>query len=329
VAPRQSLSFSSPAVTIDATRPASATQSGLQPRWPAALSMRLRHQNSSTPASANSTLPAASGFRSACFTCCAWRDRRQQRRHPSGSAVAGGGAGRTLFRLSTVGGADLRLVSVDLCGAAFCVAAQRGVAEAPAIVDRSVAAVPDLWAIGWRCTVAISLGDGARSAREGDFFASGGGFADVFSADLIGYLVPTRLHPLWGGWVAALPFPNDKGQHIFLGYSAMLLSVLGLWDSWRGDNRALAWLWGGSLLIFFLLTLGPTVRWAGADTGDHPAPLPWSASYLFQRQPLSQPLQRHADAGRRGAGGLGWSGCWKELHVARRAQRGERWQLQP
>ena len=31
--------------------------------------------------------------------------------------------------------------------------------------------------------------------REGDFFAAGGGFADIFSADLFGYLMPTRLHP--------------------------------------------------------------------------------------------------------------------------------------
>ncbi|MCB0150981.1 MAG: hypothetical protein KDE01_25430, partial [Caldilineaceae bacterium] len=42
---------------------------------------------------------------------------------------------------------------------------------------------------------------------EGDFFASGGGFADIFSADVLGYLVPTRLHPIFGEWVATLPFP--------------------------------------------------------------------------------------------------------------------------
>ena len=76
---------------------------------------------------------------------------------------------------------------------------------------------------------AVSLGDAARSAAEGDFFASGGGFADVFSADLLGYLVPTRLHPLLGEWVATLPFPNDKGQHIFIGYSALVLAMAGLW----------------------------------------------------------------------------------------------------
>lgn len=101
---------------------------------------------------------------------------------------------------------------------------------------------------------------------EGDFFASGGGFADIFSADLLGYLVTTRLHPVWGEWVATLPFPNDKGQHIFPGYSALLLSAIGLWTLAR-RNRALAWLWALSLLLFFLLTLGPTVRWGGQDTG--------------------------------------------------------------
>lgn len=101
---------------------------------------------------------------------------------------------------------------------------------------------------------------------EGDFFASGGGFADIFSADLLGYLIPTRLHPIWGEWVATLPFPNDKGQHIFLGYSALLLGALGLWTLMR-RNRALAWLWALSLSLFFLLTLGPTVRWSGQDTG--------------------------------------------------------------
>jgi hypothetical protein len=107
---------------------------------------------------------------------------------------------------------------------------------------------------------------------EGDFFASGGGFADIFSADLMGYFFPTILHPLWGDFAATLPFSNDKGQHIFLGYTVALLSALGLWflASCRG-TRTLAWLWGVLLLVFLLLTLGPTVRWGGEDTGI-PAP---------------------------------------------------------
>lgn len=102
--------------------------------------------------------------------------------------------------------------------------------------------------------------------QEGDFFASGGGFADVFSADVMGYLIPTRLHPLVGGWSATLPFPNDKGQHIFIGYSALLFSVAGTLSLWR----ALGWrglFWPLMALWFWWLTLGPEVRWAGQATG--------------------------------------------------------------
>ena len=40
-------------------------------------------------------------------------------------------------------------------------------------------------------------------AAEGDFFTSGGGFADLFSADLAGYAVPTQLHPFLGGVIRA------------------------------------------------------------------------------------------------------------------------------
>jgi hypothetical protein len=102
--------------------------------------------------------------------------------------------------------------------------------------------------------------------REGDFFASGGGFADIFSADLMGYLLPTQLHPLFGAWVAGLPFPNDKAQHIFVGYSAMILAGVGSWrmirtQGWRGL------FWPVITLFFFWLTLGGEARWAGAGTG--------------------------------------------------------------
>lgn len=102
--------------------------------------------------------------------------------------------------------------------------------------------------------------------REGDFFASGGGFADIFSADLMGYLLPTRLHPLVGDWAAALPFPNDKGQQIFLGYSALLLGILGSVElircqGWRGL------FWPLMAIFFWWLTLGAEARWAGQPLG--------------------------------------------------------------
>ena len=102
--------------------------------------------------------------------------------------------------------------------------------------------------------------------REGDFFASGGGFADVFSADLLGYLMPTRLHPLFGAWVAGQAFPNDKGQQITLGYTLLVLSILGgVALVRRQGGRGLFWPLAG--LLFWWLTLGDVVRWNGQPTG--------------------------------------------------------------
>nr|HMN27245.1 hypothetical protein [Caldilineaceae bacterium] len=111
---------------------------------------------------------------------------------------------------------------------------------------------------------------------EGDFFTSGGGFSDVFSADLAGYLVPTRLHPLVGDWVAGLPFPNDVGQQIFIGYAVLAVAVLGLIALLRHSPLAIRnspftihnspWFWPLVTLFFWWMTLGPRLRWLGQET---------------------------------------------------------------
>ncbi len=114
--------------------------------------------------------------------------------------------------------------------------------------------------------------------REGDFFASGGGFADAFSADLAGYLLPTRLHPFFGDWVRALPFPHTLGQQIFLGYSVMLLATIGgvalLRQSqarWHGG------FWPVATVLFWWLTLGSHMRWLG-----EPLPIPGLFALISQ-----------------------------------------------
>ena len=115
---------------------------------------------------------------------------------------------------------------------------------------------------------------------EGDFFTSGGGFADIFSADLAGYATPTQLHPVLGGIVRAWShdsstqpdgqqFAVDKGQQVYVGYVALALAILGLW---RNRRRWDTWLWGAAAAMFFILTLGPNLRIAGYDTG---IPLPF------------------------------------------------------
>lgn len=123
---------------------------------------------------------------------------------------------------------------------------------------------------------------------EGDFFTSGGGFADIFSADLAGYALPTQLHPLFGDLIRraahdSTPRPDgrlfavNKGQQIFVGYVALALWGVGVW---RNRRRPAAWLWTAGAFLFFLLTLGPSLRVAGRDLG---APLPFD---LIARLPF-------------------------------------------
>ena len=113
--------------------------------------------------------------------------------------------------------------------------------------------------------------------REGNFFTSGGGFADTYSADVMGYFFPTTLHPLLGDWVTSFAFEKELAQQIFIGYSPMLLIVVGLLYIWRSCGggwqkgaerrrwRDLAF-WLCNLLLFWLLTFGPQIHWGGTAT---------------------------------------------------------------
>ena len=113
---------------------------------------------------------------------------------------------------------------------------------------------------------------------EGNFFASGGGFADQYSADLAGYLLPTQHHPLLGQWVQGLAFPHDKGQQIYIGYTALLLSVTGAITLWRRTAaRHWASFWIATTLFFWWLTLGAQARWLG-----NPLPIPGPFALISQ-----------------------------------------------
>ena len=134
---------------------------------------------------------------------------------------------------------------------------------------------------------------------EGDVFAEGGGFSDVFSADLLGFLVPTMYHPALGTLVERFRFDHTVGQHIYVGVATLVLAVVGLVYWARGTGPELAgegsdsakrpggagavshgarsalWVkfWSLSALVFWLMTLGPTLRVNGQATS---LPLPFS-----------------------------------------------------
>lgn len=92
---------------------------------------------------------------------------------------------------------------------------------------------------------------------EGDFIQSGLGFSNVFSADLLGFFVPSHLHPIFGGLESQFHFPYIN--FVYLGYIALALAVIGLLRMGR------ARIWGIWFALVFLLTLGPTLRVNGAE----------------------------------------------------------------
>jgi hypothetical protein len=127
---------------------------------------------------------------------------------------------------------------------------------------------------------------------EGDVLSEGGGFADVFSADLVGFLVPTMLHPVLGNLVEHFSFEHSVGQHLYLGYSVVILALFGViyWrraarrqqgasaDKGRLSVARFAGFWLVSAFTWWILTLGPTLRINGRDTG---LPLPFQLVSLF------------------------------------------------
>ncbi len=113
---------------------------------------------------------------------------------------------------------------------------------------------------------------------EGDFLVEGGGFAQEFSADLLGFMVPAASHPLLGRLVASTGITHfSLGQHIYLG---LVLPGLLLVSLWAGYRRPQVWFWLLAVVVFALLCLGPVLTVNGQATGI-PGPF-----RLFQELPF-------------------------------------------
>ncbi len=132
---------------------------------------------------------------------------------------------------------------------------------------RSLALLGLLFAVGLLPILALMIPD---LRAEGDILVEGGGFADVFSADLVGFLVPTMYHPVFGSLVEHFHFDHTVGQHLYLGYSVLALALVGV-----VAGRRCPWVrfWLVLAIFFWLLTLGPALRINGHDTG---LPLPFA-----------------------------------------------------
>ncbi len=112
-------------------------------------------------------------------------------------------------------------------------------------------------------------------AVEGDFLVEGLGFANVFSADLLGFFVPSRLHPLADLWRKSFDF--SYLNFVFIGYAVLGLAIFGAVSQFR--DRAVRF-WIAAALVFVAISLGPTLRFNGQE---HELPLPFD---LLQALPF-------------------------------------------
>ena len=102
---------------------------------------------------------------------------------------------------------------------------------------------------------------------------------DGHSADVLGWFVPSWNHMLFGGiaqrWNLGLFTAGYEGV-VYLGPVILVLAVVGSVSAWRSNRR-----WAARLLItafvFWALSLGPTIRIWGRDTG---VPGPAALFYL-------------------------------------------------
>ncbi len=105
---------------------------------------------------------------------------------------------------------------------------------------------------------------------DADYAVEGWGMSDQLSADLVGLVTPTDLHPLWGGdWEATLRAVQTGESRfrdvntVFLGYATLALAVLGAIVAGR---RGRPWL--AIALIAFVLALGPLLQINGQSLYD-------------------------------------------------------------
>lgn len=96
--------------------------------------------------------------------------------------------------------------------------------------------------------------------------------AGFFSADLIDFLLPNPRHPLWGRLFEGITarFHNgDAGFGQSIGWVALGLFVIAVGSNFRARTGR-RWFWG--FLVFFVLSLGPSLHLAGRVLENPPLP---------------------------------------------------------
>lgn len=123
-----------------------------------------------------------------------------------------------------------------------------------------------------------------REALTANYMVPPRGSTERLSADLIAFLTPSELHPLWGELAArwAGRFTASVSERtVFAGYSVLALSLLSLLTQWRAAR-----FWALSALFFALMSLGPVLHVGGATQFGSIGPIPLPYALLHRAIPL-------------------------------------------
>jgi hypothetical protein len=85
--------------------------------------------------------------------------------------------------------------------------------------------------------------------------------------DLLGFILPAQFHSVWGQLVAPI-YDRIQRPPIYLGFTALGLTLLAIWRDWR---RARFWVILLGITMFF--SIGPNLQFNGQVIAG---PLPWS-----------------------------------------------------
>lgn len=97
----------------------------------------------------------------------------------------------------------------------------------------------------------------------------------ALSADLLAFITPSEMHPLWGDWARTIAqnFTATTSERlIFVGFTPLALA---LWGLIRGWSRSAIKFWGLILLLFLILALGPYLHINGRTV----LPMPYLLLY--------------------------------------------------
>ncbi len=144
------------------------------------------------------------------------------------------------------------------------------------ISRRHVAALALIFGLFLLVTAPLTLPMIAESLRY-DFMRPPPGQVADLSADLLGFILPSGQHPLWGDWAARLRthLPASPSENtVYLGLVPVLLAVYGLWR-----RKVRLGFWAVAALLFAVFALGPVLHLGGRVISlpdGRPLPLPYA-----------------------------------------------------